>query len=158
VIFVTSQGCRQRWPAGVGKVPQPSKEREIEMLGTSSSLDVPVPVEHHALEDPIDTDTTRRREDDDRVRASKAQIERVGVVAFDNPVFLRNKGALNLRELVSGRLDPTGIPIVLVKVNDGNTCDSAERARECGFAGAPRTDHRYTLHPFNVVSVVRLNI
>jgi hypothetical protein len=74
---MTFQGRSQRWPTGVWKVPQPSKEREIEMLGTSSSLDIAVPVEHHPFQHPIDTDPTRRRENDDRVRASKAQIERV---------------------------------------------------------------------------------
>lgn len=121
---MTVQGRGQRCPTGMRKVPQPSKESEIEMLGTSFGLDVAVPVDHHSLQHPKDTDTARKREDDDCVRARETQIESMAVVTINNPAFLRDEGALNLRELVSRRLGPTGIPIVLVKVNDRNTCDS----------------------------------
>ncbi len=158
VTLATTQGHVQRGPTVAWKVPQPSKKREIESLRTSWSLEVTVPVEYHAFQYPIDTDTARRGEDDDRVGASEAQIEGVGIVAINDPAFLCDQVALNVRELVSRRLGPTGIPVVLVKVNDGNTCDSTELPREAGFSGAPRTDDRYTLHSFNVVSVLRLNI
>jgi hypothetical protein len=43
-------------------------------------------------------------------------------------------------------------------VNDGNIRDAAQRTSESGFAGAPRADHCYTLHPTNVVSVVRFDL
>jgi hypothetical protein len=62
------------------------------MLGTTWRLDVAVPVEHHAFQDSIDTDAARRRKDNDRVRAGKAQIECVGVVAINNPALLCEEG------------------------------------------------------------------
>lgn len=88
---MTVQGRGQRCPTGMRKVPQPSKESEIEMLGTSFGLDVAVPVDHHSLQHPKDTDTARRREDDDCVRARETQIESMAVVTINNPAFLRDE-------------------------------------------------------------------
>lgn len=120
MIVMASQGRGERRSTGVWKVPEPSKEREIEMLRTTLGLDVAMPVEYHTFHHPIDTDTARRRENNHRVRASEAQIERVGIVAINNPAFSDDEVALNVRELVSRRLGPPRIPVDLVKVNDGN--------------------------------------
>jgi hypothetical protein len=87
-----------------------------------------------------------KTEHDDRVSSLEANIECSAIVAVNDPLIAGNKVAEESAPPISRSLDPAGLPVVTVEMDDRKPSSPTEFLREDRFACPAGTDHGYPSH------------
>lgn len=147
---MSPKGCVEARSAVAFVVPDPSVERKLETFGATIGLNRPAMVAHRPSDRGCNAGQPRTSDDDHRVGASEAVVERPAIVSVGDPPIAGEQLRLPLTPLVSWTLDPSRLPEVAIQVNHRQIDPFAERASKRGFAGAARPNDRDTLHEFPV--------
>jgi hypothetical protein len=81
------------------------------------------------------TNPPRRGEDDESICTRDHQII-IDVVAVDDPFVASKEDTLLFQHLPLGHTDPTGIPTIEIKMDDGQASLSREQPCECTLSSA----------------------
>jgi len=89
-----------------------------------------------AHERPSSASPPRGVEENDRVRPFEANVERLDVVAVEDPGVARNQRLLLVSPFVFGRVCPARLPVLKVEVDQRKASPRCKCAREGALAGS----------------------
>ncbi len=146
-VAAVASECGVQARTAVGRIPpDPTEEVEIDALGAAICLHIGATVLHGATQRPGDASPWREREHDDRVSPLETNIESPAIVAVHDPAFLGNQARLQHSPFLDRRLDPTGLPVMSVEVDDGDSGPAPELLREDGLARPSRPHYGDPVH------------